>query len=232
MPPPPDTSTITAPAPLPPLRTGERISRAEFERRYHAMPHLKKAELLEGVVYVPSPLHYRGHAQPHSNIQAWLAAYYVATPGIELADNATVRLAPRSEVQPDVLLRIPAHAGGSSRITEDDYIEGAPELVVEIASSSTPYDLHAKRALYQQYGVAEYLLWQTEAQRITWWHRHADGYHPLHPDTAGIITSRVFPALRLDVAALLAGDMARVVARVQEGIGSADHRAFIERLAG
>ncbi len=229
---PSDTNTMTAPAPPAPLRTGEQMSRAEFERRYHAMPHLKKAELLEGVVYVPSPLHHTTHGRPHSQIQAWLTSYYVATPGLDISDNATVRLAPRSEVQPDVLLRIPAHAGGSSRITDDDYIEGAPELVVEIASSSTPYDLHTKRALYQQYGVAEYLLWQTEAQRITWWHRHADGYHPLPPDAEGIITSRVFPALRLDVAALLAGDVARVVARVQAGVGSAEHCTFIERLAG
>ena len=119
-----------------PLENGDRLTRHEFERRYHAMPHLKKAELIEGVVYVPSPLRYRRHGRPHSLIIGWLAAYEAVTPEVESADNVTVRLDLDNEPQPDALLRIDEACGGQSRISEDDYVEGAPELIVEIASSS------------------------------------------------------------------------------------------------
>lgn len=124
-----------------PLENGDRLTRYEFERRYHAMPHLKKAELIEGVVYMPSPLRYHRHGRPHSLIMGWLVAYEAVTPGVESADNVTVRLDLDNEPQPDALLRIDEACGGKSRISGDDYVEAAPELIVEIASSSASYDL-------------------------------------------------------------------------------------------
>src|SRR5262245_15651969 len=75
-----------------PLEPGDRLTRAEFERRYDAMTDVKKAELIEGVVYMPSPVRYKSHGKPHSDVHGWLFTYSVATPGIELADNATLRL--------------------------------------------------------------------------------------------------------------------------------------------
>lgn len=112
---------------IPCLENGDRLPRPEFERRYAAMPQVKKAELIEGIVYMPSPVRVRQHGRPHALVMGWLSNYWAATPGVDLCDNTTVRLDLDNEPQPDALLRI---EGGTSRISEDDYIEGSPELVV------------------------------------------------------------------------------------------------------
>ncbi|MCP4698622.1 MAG: Uma2 family endonuclease, partial [Gammaproteobacteria bacterium] len=115
---------------IPLLESGDRLTREEFEHRYDAMPHLKKAELIEGIVYMASSLRFESHAKPHALIMTWLGIYYVSTPGVELADNASVRLDMDNEVQPDALLCLPKSFGGRSQITRDDYLQGAPELIV------------------------------------------------------------------------------------------------------
>ena len=130
---------------IPPLENGDRLTRFEFERRYNAMPHLKKAELIEGVVYMPAAVRFRSHAQPHSRIMGWVLVYETATPGIILGDNATVRLDLDNEPQPDAVLLIEEQCGGQARLSEDDYVEGAPELVAEIAASSAAIDLGDKK---------------------------------------------------------------------------------------
>jgi len=216
---------------MPTLRTGEQLTRAEFERRYAAMPHIKRAELLEGVVVVGSPVHVLNHGKPHGQMMAWLGVYYLSTPGTMPCDNATTRLDANTVVQPDALLRIAPEAGGESLVSDDDYVEGAPELVVEIASSSVPYDAGLKRIMYQRCGVQEYLLWQTEQQRLDWWELRDGRYHPLLPDADGIITSRVFPGLYLHAEALLHDDMAAVLKAAQHGLASANHAAFVEQLS-
>lgn len=213
------------------LENGDRLTRYEFERRYHATPDLKKAELIEGVVYVPSPLRYRRHGKPHSLIMGWLAAYEAATPGVESADNVTVRLDLDNEPQPDALLRIDEACGGQSRISEDDYVEGAPELIVEIASSSASYDLHDKLRVYRRNSVQEYVVWQTVEQRLDWFSLQAGEYISLLPDESGFICSRIFPGLDLPVASLLAGDLATVLAQVQKTTATPTHKVFIDRLA-
>ena len=73
-----------------------------------------------------------------------------------------MRLDEDNEPQPDVLLRIEPDAGGQSRVSGDDYIEGAPELVVEIVASSTSVDLHDKLRAYRRNGVREYVVWRTQ----------------------------------------------------------------------
>jgi Uma2 family endonuclease len=200
------------------------------------MPHLKHAELIEGVVYVPSPVSYRDHGQPHSLIVGWLIAYCAATPGVGSGDNATVRLdsahTDLNEPQPDALLRLEPSAGGTSRVGPDGYIEGAPELIAEVAASSAAYDLHDKKDAYQRCGVQEYLVWQVYDRRIDWWELREGVYQPLPADEQGIVASRVFPGLWLQRAALLAGDMATVLAVVQQGVGTPQHTAFIQRLTG
>jgi len=110
-----------------PLENGDRLTRHEFEQRYQAMPQLKKAELIEGMVYVASPLRFEPHAEPHSSIVGWLWVYRIATPSVRLGDNATVRLDMDNEPQPDALLRLDPNVGGQSRLSEDGYVEGAPE---------------------------------------------------------------------------------------------------------
>jgi Uma2 family endonuclease len=198
------------------------------------MPRLKHAELIEGVVYVPSPVSYRDHGEPHSLVITWLGVYRAATPGVGSGDNVTVRLdsahTDLNEPQPDALLRLEPSAGGTSRVGPDGYIEGAPELIAEIAASSAAYDLHDKKDAYQRCGVQEYLVWQVYDRRIDWWELREGVYQPLPADEQGIVASRVFPGLWLQRAALLAGDMATVLAVVQQGVGTPQHTAFVERI--
>ena len=217
--------------PVPALQNGDRLTRDEFERRYAAMPHVKKAELIEGIVYMPSPVHATAHGTPHAHLVTWLGTYAAATPGVDVADNATVRLDLDNEPQPDALLRISDDCGGQSRINDDDYVEGAPELVVEIAHSSAAYDLHDKKRAYRRNGVQEYLVWQIEDERVDWFVLEGGEYLSLSPDEAGRLESRVFPGLVLGVEAPLEGEVAAVLDLVQARLGSEAHQAFVDRLA-
>jgi Uma2 family endonuclease len=213
-----------------PLENGDRLTRDEFERRYAAMPDLKKAELIEGVVYVASPLRYKRHGQPHSDMMTWLGVYRAATPGVEVADNTTVRLDLDNEPQPDALLRIDEACGGQSRIGEDDYVEGAPELIVEIAASSASYDLHDKLRVYRRNGVQEYIVWQIAEQKVSWFSLRSGDYITLTPNDTGVICSRIFPGLNLNVTALLSSDLAGVLVEVQKGMATEAHQLFVEQL--
>lgn len=214
----------------PRLENGDRLTRSEFERRYAATPEKFKAELIEGVVYVASPVRVRNHGRPHAYIMGWLIAYVAATPKVDIADNSTVRLDLDNEPQPDALLRIEPEVGGRSRITDDDYIEGAPELTVEIAASSASYDMNAKLNAYRRNGVQEYLVWQTYENQIAWFCLQEGEYIRLQPDATGMIRSRVFPGLWLAVDALLRGDLATVLAELQIGLETSEHREFVDRL--
>jgi len=216
-------------AEVPPLETGDRLTRREFERRYNAMLHVKKAELIEGVVYMPTPVRFQSHARPHAHVIGWLAVYVAATPGVLLGDNATVRLDIDNEVQPDALLRLDPALGGNSRIGADDYVEGAPELIVEVAATSAAYDLHEKLTVYRRNGVQEYVVWQIHDERLDWFRLSEEEYVPLVPDEAGVVVSQVFPGLRLNVPALLDGDLATVLGELRKGLETEEHAAFAER---
>ncbi len=221
-----------SPAPVIPLRelcAGDRLTAAEFERRYSAMPAVKKAELIEGVVYMPSPVSHQNHGRPHSMLMAWLGHYWAATPGVDVGDNATVRLDLENEPQPDALLRILPNCGGQSR-DEDSYIAAAPELIAEVAASSASYDLHDKLRAYQRNGVCEYLVWRVWDSAVDWFALGEGRFELLPLDAAGRYKSRVFPGLWLDPAALLRGDLARTIAVLQEGIAAPEHAAFVAKL--
>src|SRR5262245_19185229 len=215
---------------VPALENGDRLTRAEFERRYEAMPHLKKAELIEGVVYVPSPVRHRQHGAPHARLIIWLGQYTASTPGIEVGDNSSVRLDLDNEPQPDALLCIDPACGGQVRISADGIIEGAPELVAEVASSSVSYDLHAKLHVYRRNGVREYLVWRVLEREIDWFVLRDGQYERMPVDTQGLLRSEVFPGLWLDPAALVRGDLTTVLAIVQQGLASPEHGAFVTRL--
>ncbi|MGP1385250.1 MAG: Uma2 family endonuclease [Thainema sp.] len=212
---------------LPPLESGDRLTRAEFERRYAAMPNLKKAELIEGVVYVASPLRALAHGKPHADVMAWLGVYSAATPGIGAYDTPTVRLDADNEPQPDAVLRFEQE--GQSAISEDDYIEGAPELIVEIAASSASYDLHDKLHVYRRNGVQEYIVWRTYSQQIDWFYLADGTYQTLALDADGVYRSRQFPGLWLACDRILAGDLAAVLAALQQGLATAEHQAFVNQ---
>ena len=230
---PPQTSAHSRPTrpTILPLENGERLTRSEFERRYAAMSRVKKAELIEGAVHImPSALHHQAHGSPHGIMAGWLFVYVAATPGVEVSDNATVRLDADNEYQPDVLLRL--KTGGRSRVSDDDYIEGAPELIIEIAASSASIDLHEKKRAYRRAGVQEYIVWEVYDEQIEWFILREGEYVLLKPDENGVCASEVFPGLRLAVTALLQGDLAAVMAEVQKGLASPEHTAFAASLAG
>ncbi|MEH2050140.1 Uma2 family endonuclease [Nostoc sp.] len=216
---------------IPPLESGDRLIRPEFERRYNAMPNLKKAELIEGVVYVGSPLRFEPHAEPHGNLMIWLGFYKVATPGVRLGDNPTVRLDLDNEPQPDAILLIDAGCGGSSHLGTDGYVEGAPELVAEVAASSASKDLYDKKRAYRRNGIQEYIVWQVFERTVSWFSLQNGEYVALIPNASGIIPSQVFPGLWLDVSALVAGNMQQVLAVLQKGLSSAEHQTFIQQIS-
>jgi Uma2 family endonuclease len=217
---------------IPKLVAHDHLTRAEFERRYEAMPDNVKAELLNGAVFVAQPSRHVYRGRPQSMLQAWLIYYAEMTPGVDLGDNCTLRLSEESEPQPDLLLRIPAERGGSSALDADGYLIGAPELVVEVAASSASYDLHDKLDVYRRFGVQEYVVHRTEDGEVDWFVRRGDRYERLAPDEDGCFHSEMFPGLWLDPQALLANDLPALRAIVQRGVQDPAHAPFVERLRG
>lgn len=214
-----------------PLENGDRLTRNEFELRYAGMANIKKAELIEGVVYLASPLRFQRYAQPHGNLIGWLWTYKIATPGVDLGDNPTVRLDFDNEPQPDCVLLINPNFAGQARISDDDYIEGAPELVAEIAASSAANDLHDKKNAYRRNGVQEYIVWQVLEEKLDWFSLQDGEYVILLPDINHVIKSYIFPGLYLEVNALLTGDMAKVSTTLQQGLNSEEHKFFVQQLS-
>jgi len=216
----------------PALKDGDRLTREEFERRYDAMPDLKKAELIEGVVHVPSPVRQRDHGRPHTHLSFWLAAYEGSAPGVEAGNNSSVRLSVDSMPQPDGVLFVQSTHGGQVRISEDGYIEGAPDLVAEVSASTADYDLGKKLDVFRRNGAREYVVWLVFERRVEWFVRVDDRFEPLSPTADGILRSTVFPGLWLDRAALIRGDVNSIWAVVQQGLASAEHADFVTRLQG
>lgn len=219
------------PAPPPPLENGDRLTRDEFERRYRAMPRLKKAELIEGVVHLPSPVSTDRHGEPHFDLGTFLGIYRHLTPGVRGADNATVRLDLDNEPQPDDLLFIDPRCGGSVRLDADGILSGGPQLAAEISASGVSIDLGVRLRVYRRNGVQEYIVWRVLDRAFDWFELAAGDYQRLTPTAEGVYQSKVFPGLWLDVAAIVAGDFLRAHEALRQGIASPEHRAFVERLA-
>jgi hypothetical protein len=70
------------------LVTGARLTREEFLHEWETQPVIKQAELIEGSVYMPSPVS-REHGCMHAAVISWLWRYAQATPGCECGDNTT-----------------------------------------------------------------------------------------------------------------------------------------------
>jgi Uma2 family endonuclease len=199
---------------LPVLESGDRLTRVEFHRRYCLRPDIKKAELVEGVAYVASPARASVHGQPVGSMVGWLVVYASRQSDVAVYSDTTVLLDAANEVQPDALLLFKQAPPGGARITEDDYIEGPPQLVVEVAASSASYDLHDKLRAYQRAGVIEYVVWRTLDEAIDWFPLQDGEYVAIQPDERGVIESSVFSGLRLNVARMLAGDLAGVLSQL------------------
>ena len=210
---------------VPPIEAGDRHDQPTFHERYEAMPEEFRAELVEGVVFVPSPLGVP-HGREHAVLMGWLVHYQAATPGTTALAGATVILGPDSEPQPDGALLLSPERGGQTRM-EGIYLAGPPELVAEVASSSQAYDLHGKYRDYERAGVAEYLVVVVRERRVAWFVRHEARFRVLGPGPDGVLRSEVFPGLWLEPAALLAGEVAGVLATLDRGLASPEHTAWV-----
>jgi Uma2 family endonuclease len=239
-------ATSTETAATPPLADGDALDAEEFLRRYEAMPHLKKAELIDGVVHIPadetgaflsdgllmsSPVSFTKHAAPQFDLITWLGVYRAATPGVLGGDNVTVRLNSRNVPQPDACLFINSQVSGQSRVGADDFLHGPPEFVAEVAHTSVKLDLGKKLEMYQREGAQEYLVWQIRERKIAWFRSRNGRFEPLEPGPDGLIRSKALPGLWLDPVALRDGQLAGVLDALRLGLASPEHAAFVERLA-
>jgi len=214
------------------LDTGDRLTRAEFERRYNAMPNVKKAELIEGMVYMPSPVRHELHSKPHLILGAWIVHYAAKTPGLRgFGDNGTVRLDNDNEPQPDVFLMLPPQLGGRAKADQDDYIAGPPALVCEVAASSVSIDTHLKKNVYRRNGVQEYFIWRTEDAAIDWFSLVEGDFVPLPVQSDGTIRSGIFPGLWLNPASLISADLAAIFALLDRSTATPEHADFVTRLS-
>ncbi|MDA1137270.1 MAG: Uma2 family endonuclease [Planctomycetota bacterium] len=215
---------------VPPLQNGDRLTREQYMRRYESMPEVKKAERIEGKVYMPSPVNQEYHSGPHTDIVTWIGVYRAHTPGVDTGDNATVHLDTDNDPQPDALLFIKPECGGQVSVNEDGYLVGAPDLIVEVAASSVNYDLHEKLNVYRRNGVSEYLVWRVLDEALDWFILVAGEYVKLDHDEAGVYRSHVFPGLWLDSPALIQRDLAAVLKSLTAGLEDSSHAEFVSSL--
>jgi Uma2 family endonuclease len=213
---------------VPPLVPGQRLDQPTFHLRYEAMPPGTWAELVDGVVYMPSPVRL-DHGLPDDVVSYWLVHYWRHTPGLRSGKNVTTILGDSGEVQPDSQLRIPAERGGLTRIV-DGYVVGPPEFIVEIARSSRRFDLGSKKRDYERAGVLEYLVLAFAPNEVFWFVLRGNVFAPLPPGPDGIFRSQVFPGLWLDPAAFFAEDLDRLIAVLDEGLATPEHAAFVAKL--
>lgn len=218
---------------IPELNNGDHLDADEYLRRYEQYPEDEKAELINGIVYIMQPASIEFHGIPDSIVQCWLCNYAIATPGVRSITNATTRLGPKDVPQPDGMLIVVPPSGLKSRLTKKGgYLAGAPDLAFEVANSSASYDVHEKLESYRAHGVREYVVWRVQDAAVDWWELRGKSYKPLAPDKRGIIASKVFPGLWLDVKALLADNGVKLMATLQKGVASAEHEAFVRKLQG
>ena len=199
-----------------PLESGDRLTREEFHRRYCDNPQINRAELILGVVYVPSPMCFDRHDAPTLSMHGWLFTYQLDKPHVKAGGSASLCLLADTEVQPDgFLFYQPPSWSGGARVRPDGYIHGAPELIVEVSASTASYDAHDKKEAYRRAGVQEYINWRVLDQAIDWFRLRDSEYVRLAPDERGVIVSEVFPDLRLNVPKMLAGDDVGVIAELR-----------------
>jgi Uma2 family endonuclease len=226
----PPSEPIGGNGPIPALRDGDHLTSDEFMRRYEAMPELKKAELIEGVVHVPSPVSQENHGDQHCSLAGLIFLYRARTPGVKSGDNSTVLLDLNSSPQPDVVLFIQSSHGGKVKLDGRGYIVGAPDLVAEIATSTVSYDLHDKLRTYERNAVREYIVWRVLERELDWFVLRNGRFEKLAPEADGTLRSTVFPGLWLDPAALVNEDFDRLLDVLQRGLDSREHTEFVAGL--
>ena len=220
---------MIAPVLTPPLREGERLTRDEFMRRWDAMPDLTRAELIDGIVHMPSPVSIV-HGDFHVRLSWWLSSYAAVTRGCAACAAGTWLMSPDSAPQPDLAFRILPEYGGQSTI-KGNYAAGAPELIIEVSHTTSARDAGVKLRLYERCGVREYVIVQPGKKHITWRELVNGKYRDIAPDADGLFRSRVFPGLWLNPSALWNNDLPGLAACVQQGAASGAHADFLHTLA-
>ena len=214
---------------MPSLVEGQRLDQPVFHERYQAMPPGTRAELIDGLVYIPSPVG-PDHGRAHVPTLVWLSYYQENTPGVEVLDNASTVLGHKSEPQPDGLLRILPEYGDRTR-TDRRFVRGVPELVIEVSHTSRYTDLGPKLDDYQRAGVQEYIVRALEPDEVLWFVLRAGLFVELPPGSDGILRSEIFPGLWLAPEALIAGDTRRLRLLIDLGVATPEHAALVDRLA-
>ncbi|WP_435009358.1 Uma2 family endonuclease [Tundrisphaera lichenicola] len=224
-------STVGRPEPrvLPALINGQLLDQPTFHRRYQAMPPGTWAELIAGIVHMPSPL-FDNHGGEYFDLSGWLFHYRRFTPGVRGVSNVSTILGEGTEVQPDLQLRLSEESGGRARV-EGGYVVGPPELVIEIGGSSRSHDLGSKKNDYEKAGVLEYLFVGVEPHEVRWFVRREGRFAELFPGPDGIYRSEAFPGLWLNARALSAGDLDGLIGALERGLATPEHAAFVAELA-
>ena len=214
----------------PPLLAGDHLTMEEFRRRYEAAPDMKKAELINGIVYMPPPV-FGDHSVPDNIAATCLGLYSVHTIGTEAHNDRTLQLIGHSQVQPDVCLVILPECGGKTFVKKSKELAGSPELVVEVAAASVNYDLFEKKNAYHSNQIQEYTVWQTLDKRLDWFEWTPAEYTRRSPDKRGLLKSKVFPGLWLNASALLQEKYELVIKILEQGLRSPEHASFVARLS-
>jgi Uma2 family endonuclease len=214
---------------LPPLEPGQRLDQRTFHERYEAMPPGTWAELIGGVVHMPSPL-FDDHGGNGDIVSLLMGLYRRSTPGLRSGASVSTILDDASEVQPDHQLRIRAEYGGRARVV-GGYVQGPPELVFEVSRSSKKIDLGSKKREYERAGVLEYVVVELDPDRVHWFRLEGGHYVDHAPGADGTFRSEVFPGLWLDPVAFFADDLDTLIAVLERGLATPEHAAFVARLA-
>jgi Uma2 family endonuclease len=214
---------------VPSLENGDHLDQKTFHARYLAMRENKRAELIGGIVYMPSPQKIP-HGRYQYRVLRWLGEYAENTPGTEVLVNSTSILGDESEPEPDGCLYISPECGGQTAEDSDGFLVGAPELLAEIAWSTESIDLNAKKTDYEKAGVREYIVVALRMKRVFWFIRRRSKFRELTAGADNVYRSEVFPGLWLDPAALLSGDSKRILAVVRQGIASPEHAVFYSQI--
>ena len=192
------------------------------------MPAGVRAELINGVVNMPSPVGLE-HARAMVPVLVWLSYYQEHTPGVDVLDNASTILDVKGEPQPDAQLRILPECGGQTQ-SDRRFVRGVPELIVEVSQATRYTDLGPKFDEYERAGVLEYIVRAFEPDELLWFVLRDGKLVELPADSDGLYRSGVFPGLWLDPQAMIAGNTRRLREVLASGLATDEHTSFVARL--
>lgn len=214
-----------------PLEDGDCLSGKEFLRRCEALAAPLRIELVEGIVHLDGLRNSPQSTGPQSLMVAALRAYATATPGVRFAAHAAVLLDRENIVQPDGVLQILPECGGRTQISDKGRVSGPPELMAEVLFSRGISDLRAKLAAYRRNGVPEFIVWRFHESKVEWFQMEKGEYTLNAPGPNNILSSRAFPALVLNVTALLNQHQAALERTLGSQLNQPEHAAFVKRLS-